>query len=102
MTHRTLERLKALPVSLVAVDEAHCISQWGPAFRPEYDELGRLWEAFPRVLPVVVDAFCHVVRGGHCVLGTALIEGIVEPLFIARLDILVEKLTRHAGLGPYL
>ncbi|MBT7121425.1 MAG: hypothetical protein HN948_00285, partial [Clostridia bacterium] len=34
---------------LIAVDEAHCISQWGPAFRPEYEDLARLRDIFPGV-----------------------------------------------------
>ena len=42
-------RLQRLPVRLVAVDEAHCISQWGPAFRPDYEALARLREVFPGV-----------------------------------------------------
>jgi len=42
-----LERLARLPLSLIAVDEAHCVSQWGHDFRPEYRALGRLAEVFP-------------------------------------------------------
>ena len=49
MTERMLEALAKLPVRLIAVDEAHCISQWGPAFRPEYSDLARLRELFPGV-----------------------------------------------------
>ena len=49
MTERMLAALARLPVRLFAVDEAHCISQWGPAFRPEYEELRRLRELFPGV-----------------------------------------------------
>ncbi|WP_372619369.1 DNA helicase RecQ [Falsiroseomonas sp.] len=44
----TLNRLDQLPVALFAVDEAHCVSQWGHHFRPEYRGLGVLSERFPR------------------------------------------------------
>ena len=49
MTERMLEALGRLPVTLFAVDEAHCISQWGPSFRPEYEDLCRLRQLFPGV-----------------------------------------------------
>ena len=49
MTERMLEALGRLPLSLFAVDEAHCISQWGPSFRPEYEDLCRLRHLFPGV-----------------------------------------------------
>ncbi|MCE9680312.1 DNA helicase RecQ [Shewanella sp. AS1] len=44
-----IERLKHLPLSLFAIDEAHCISQWGHDFRPEYAALGQLKQLFPAV-----------------------------------------------------
>ena len=47
MTVRMLDALARLPVVLIAVDEAHCISRWGPAFRPEYEDLGKLKNIFP-------------------------------------------------------
>ncbi|MDD9876766.1 MAG: DNA helicase RecQ [Magnetovibrio sp.] len=49
MTERMLAALGRLPVSLIAVDEAHCISRWGPAFRPDYEDLARLGQFFPGV-----------------------------------------------------
>ena len=52
MTERMLDALSRLDVRLVAVDEAHCISQWGPAFRPEYETLSRLRDIFPGV-PII-------------------------------------------------
>ncbi|MCW9035609.1 MAG: DNA helicase RecQ [Rhodospirillales bacterium] len=49
MTERMLSALCKLPVKLIAVDEAHCIAQWGPSFRPEYEGLSQLKEIFPNV-----------------------------------------------------
>jgi len=49
MTERMIAALARLNVKLIAIDEAHCISQWGPSFRPEYDMLQTLRQAFPGV-----------------------------------------------------
>ena len=43
-----LERLKSLPINLIAVDEAHCISQWGNDFRPAYLKITNLKTHFPK------------------------------------------------------
>ena len=47
MTERMLAALQRLPVVQIAIDEAHCISRWGPSFRPDYEALTRLSELFP-------------------------------------------------------
>jgi len=47
-----LESLREFPVRLIAIDEAHCISEWGHDFRPEYRDLARLRRCFPSA-PVI-------------------------------------------------
>ncbi len=51
-----LERLARHPLALIAIDEAHCVSQWGHDFRPEYRMLGRLAQIFPGVPRLAVTA----------------------------------------------
>jgi len=51
-----LDRLAELPLSLIAIDEAHCVSQWGHDFRPDYRNMGRLAELFPGVPRIAVTA----------------------------------------------
>jgi ATP-dependent DNA helicase RecQ len=43
----TVEWLKRVPISFFAIDEAHCISEWGHEFRPEYRQLNSLRQHFP-------------------------------------------------------
>lgn len=43
-----IEKLQKIDVSFFAIDEAHCISQWGHSFRPEYRQLSLLKTAFPK------------------------------------------------------
>ncbi|GAA0204759.1 DNA helicase RecQ [Actinomadura yumaensis] len=51
-----MDRLAELPLSLIAIDEAHCVSQWGHDFRPDYRSLGLLAERFPHVPRIAVTA----------------------------------------------
>lgn len=48
-TEWILERIKQLPISIIAIDEAHCVSQWGHDFRPSYLKISNLKTHFPKV-----------------------------------------------------
>lgn len=53
---RTLNLLKEASLSLFAIDEAHCVSQWGHDFRSDYLQLSRLAEEFPGVPRIALTA----------------------------------------------
>ncbi len=56
LTPRFLELLDNIDIALFAIDEAHCVSQWGHDFRPEYVKLSFLHEKFPDVPRIALTA----------------------------------------------
>ena len=56
LTQRCLELLNIIDIALFAIDEAHCVSQWGHDFRPEYIRLSALHERFPHVPRIALTA----------------------------------------------
>jgi ATP-dependent DNA helicase RecQ len=78
-----LARLETLPIALFAVDEAHCVSQWGHHFRPEYRGLGVLSARFPRTprLALTATADQRTVEDIRAQLGLA-----ADPVFRGGFD----------------
>lgn len=56
LTSRFLNLITRIPIALFAIDEAHCVSQWGHDFRPEYSQLSVLHERFPKVPRIALTA----------------------------------------------
>jgi ATP-dependent DNA helicase RecQ len=56
LTARFLNLISHVPIALFAIDEAHCVSQWGHDFRPEYIQLSVLHERFPQVPRIALTA----------------------------------------------
>jgi ATP-dependent DNA helicase RecQ len=80
MTEPMLAALAKLPLSLIAVDEAHCISQWGPAFRPEYEALSRLKEIFPNTRVAALTATADALTRDD--IARKLFQGKVERIVL--------------------
>src|SRR4051794_30804260 len=64
----TIGWLQRIPVAFFAIDEAHCISEWGHEFRPEYRQLSSLRENFPE-MPIAAFTASATQRVRHDILG---------------------------------
>jgi len=84
MSAGTLAAMRTLNITLVAVDEAHCISQWGPSFRPEYEMLTELKTHFPSAPIIALTASADEVTR----------KDIVDKLFKGDVNIYVSGFDR--------
>jgi ATP-dependent DNA helicase RecQ len=83
LTPRCLEMLARARLALFAIDEAHCVSQWGHDFRPEYIELSMLAERFPNVPRIALTATADELTRSEIVTRLKLDDA---PRFVASFD----------------
>jgi ATP-dependent DNA helicase RecQ len=100
----TLDRLRAANVSLIAIDEAHCISQWGHDLRPDYLGLKRVIESLghPPVIAMTATASNEVRREISERLGLrnprVLVYGFDRPNISLRVDTFSTKAEKHQAV----
>jgi len=86
-----LDFLKSLPVSLFAIDEAHCVSMWGHDFRPEYLQLAILKQHFPQIPIIALTASADTITRAD----------IAEKLGIAKAKVFISSFNR-ANINYYI
>src|ERR1043165_8482349 len=83
LTPRSLALLERAAIALFAIDEAHCVSQWGHDFRPEYIGLSTLAEQFPDVPRIALTATADEMTRNEIATRLSLDDA---PRFIASFD----------------
>jgi len=105
LTERFLALLERAPVALFAIDEAHCVSQWGHDFRPDYIQLSVLHQRFPAIPRIALTATADTITRQEIITRLGLDEAQVFVASFDRPNIryrVVEKDAAREQLGRFL
>ncbi len=105
LTQRCLELLDRTKIALFAIDEAHCVSQWGHDFRPEYIQLSVLHERWPSVPRIALTATADTATRAEIVKRLALADARVFVASFNRPNIryrIVEKANARKQLLDFI
>ncbi len=105
MTPRMISAITALDPAMFVVDEAHCVSKWGPSFRPEYDQLSDLKAKFPNAVIAAFTATADeatradIAQKLFCGQGKIVVQGFDRP----NLDLVISpKSNRQDQLKTFI
>ena len=105
LTDRCLQLLEQSTLALFAIDEAHCVSQWGHDFRPEYIQLSVLHERFPNIPRIALTATADAQTKAEIIQKLRLTSARVFTASVDRPNIryrVVEKLNARKQLLDFI
>ncbi len=98
VTDNFISFIRPIPLNLLAIDEAHCVSIWGNDFRPEYTQLPKLLNEFPDVPYLALTATADKATQGDIITQLRLRNPLVAVSSFERKNLFIKVLPAHARM----